>query len=192
MHLRRIASFILGVWLGGSVLLAFAAMGNFATVNRVLANPVPLAARLIQPLGPERSRELLRSLVAEENRRYFQAWELAQFGLGLILGAVLLLDRRGWLLPSLCGIMLLLVAFLHFRVTPEMVWLQRTVEFIPAGVSTPERTHFMTLHHVYSTIEVVKILLGLAIAGILFTIRPGRRHRSRTESVAIAPLERRG
>ena len=192
MHLRRIASFILGVWLGGSVLLAFAAMGNFATVNRVLANPVPLAARLIQPLGPERSRELLRSLVAEENRRYFQAWELAQFGLGLILGAVLLLDRRGWLLPSLCGIMLLLVAFLHFRVTPEMVWLQRTVEFIPAGVSTPERTHFMTLHHVYSTIEVVKILLGLAIAGILFTIRPGRRHRSRTESAAIAPLERHG
>ena len=172
--------------------LAFVAMGNFATVNRVLANLAPLAARLIQPLGPERSRELLRSLVGEENRRYFQSWELAQFGLGLILGAVLLLDRRGWLLPSLCGIMLLLVAFLHFRVTPEMVWLQRTVEFIPDGVSTPERTHFMTLHHVYSTIEVIKILLGLAIAGILFTIRPGRRHRSRTEHAAISPLERRG
>ncbi|MGH9611939.1 MAG: hypothetical protein ACRD4P_02545 [Bryobacteraceae bacterium] len=192
MHLRRIASFVLGVWLGGSVFLAFVAMGNFATVNSVLANPAPLAARLIQPLGPERSRELLRSLVGEENRRYFQTWELAQFGLGLILGAVLLLDRRSWLLPSLCGIMLSLVAFLHFRVTPEMVWLQRTVEFIPDGVSTPERTHFMTLHHVYSTIEVIKILLGLAIAGILFTIRPGRRHRSRTEHAAIPPLERRG
>ena len=192
MHLRRIASFVLGIWLGGSVLLAFAAMGNFSTVNRVVANPAPLAARLIQPLGPERSRELLRSLAAEENSRYFQAWELTQFALGLILGAVLLLDRRGWLLPSLCGVMLLLVAFLHFRVTPEMVWLQRTVEFLPAGASTPERTHFMTLHHVYSTIEIIKILLGCVITGILFTIRPGRRHRSKTERAAIPTLERRG
>src|SRR5215471_15733202 len=71
MHYTRIAAFVLGAWLLGSVFLTFVATRNFATVDLVLKAPPAEASRMIQSLGSNNARQLLRYLAGEENRAYF-------------------------------------------------------------------------------------------------------------------------
>ena len=129
MHRYRIAAFLAGCLILGSLFMIFVATQNFGTVDRVLAAPPHEATQMFQTLGPENTRLLLRYLAGEENRLYFTSWELAQIALGALLTAVLLLAIKSRLLAGLAGAMLILVLFQHFRVTPEMIALGRLVDF---------------------------------------------------------------
>src|SRR5271154_5230083 len=91
MHHTRIAVFLLGAWLFGSLSIAYVATQNFDAVDQVMKNPPPAAAKMIQTLGDDNARHLLRHLAGEENRSYFETWELAQLFIGVALIVVLLL-----------------------------------------------------------------------------------------------------
>src|SRR3984957_7269440 len=97
-HWHRIAALVVGCLILGSLFMIFVATQNFATVDRVLAAPPQEAVPMLETLGAENSRLLLRYLAGEENRLFFTSWELAQIGLGVLLTAILLLSIKSRLL----------------------------------------------------------------------------------------------
>jgi hypothetical protein len=173
MHNHRFAAFLSGCLILGSLFMIFVATQNFQTVDRVLASPPPEAAQMFQTLGPGNSRLLLRYLAGEDNRLFFVAWELAEIVLGIALTAILLFAIRSGLLAGLAGGMVIIAAFQHFRVTPEMISLGRLVDF-GAGAGSPAYNQFWRLHGLYGVLEVVKLILLAVVAGfLLFGRRKG-------------------
>jgi hypothetical protein len=185
MHHTRIAAFLLGAWLLGSLFLTFVATRNFRTVDAVLKTPPPEASKMIQGLGHDNARQLLRYLAGEENRGYFDAWELAQLGLGTALTGFLLFGVEKRLLAGLAGAMLVLTLFQHLKITPELEWLGRSIDFLPATAESQARDQFWKLHGIYGGIEVVKMLLAVVIAGFLFPMR----RRSLRQRVQVDPVD---
>lgn len=185
MHHTRIAVFLLGAWLLGSVFLAFVATRNFHTVDAVLSSPAPEASKMIQTLGHEPSRQLLRYLAGEQNRGFFQAWELAQLVIGAALTGFLLFGVEKRLLAGLAGAMLTLTLFQYLKITPDLVWLGRSIDFLPWTAESQARDQFWKLHRIYGGIEVVKMLLAVTIAGFLL---PMRRKRV-PQRVEIDPVD---
>lgn len=190
MHHTRIAAFLLGCLLLGSLFLTFVATRNFRAVDAVLDAPPPDASKMIQTLGRPNARQLLRYLAGEENRSYFEAWELTQIVLGVALTGILLFGVENRRLASLAGAMLVLALFQHFKITPDMLWLGRSIDFVPAAAESQARDQFWKLHGIYSGIEVVKMLLALTVAGFLFPMRR-RRVRQRIEIDPVDSASRR-
>jgi hypothetical protein len=186
MHHTRIAAFLLGSLLLGSLFLVFVATRNFRAVDAVLDAPPPEASKMIQTLGQQNARQLLRYLAGEENRNYFETWELTQIFLGLALTGILLFGMENRLLASLAGAMLVLALFQHFKITPDMLGLGRSIDFAPpTAESLKARDQFWKLHGIYSGIEVVKMLLAVTVAGFLF---PMRRRRV-SQRIEIDPVD---
>ena len=186
MHTRRLATFLLGAWFTGSLLMAFLAVHNFDGVERILEAPAPQAQQMVQTLGGYwQARSLLRYQVSELNRYYFAHWEWAQVLLGLTLAVTLLFATRGnWLAIGVCVFMLLLVLFQHFFILPDMLWIGRALDFAP---DSPWRGHFVRLHVIYSAVEVVKLLLAFGLTTYLFAVRPKPHRRSLDE---IDPIDK--
>src|ERR1700704_5711695 len=122
MRHTRIAAFLLGAWLLGTLFMIFVATQNFETVDRVMKSPPPEAYKMIGALGNDSARQLLRYLPGEENRFFFENWELTQLVVGTLLIAVLIFGVKSRMLAGFSGAMLLLTAFEHFKITPEMAW----------------------------------------------------------------------
>jgi hypothetical protein len=183
MHRHRIAAFLTGCLILGSLLMIFVATQDFATVDRVLAAPPHPATQMFQTLPPQNARLLLRHLAGEENRLFFTSWELAQIALGLPLTAILLLARNSRLLAGLAGAALILALFQHFRVTPEMIALDRLVEF-GGGSESAAYSQFWRLHGLYGVLEVAKLALLAIVAGILLF---GRRKKT-TKPLEVEPV----
>ena len=97
------------------------------------------------------ARNLLRYLASELNRLFFQLWNLAQLGIG---GAALWLL---WGVPDASRLrvmvvgMLAVVVFLTVWVTPEILAVGRSLDFVPRdpATSSPEqvRDAACDLHH---------------------------------------------
>ena len=185
MHHSRISAFLLGAWLLGSLFQAFVATRNFKAVDAVLQAPPPKASKMIQKLGNDDARQLLRYLAGEENRGYFESWEIAQLALGTLLTAFLLFGVEKRLLAGLAGAMLVLTLFQYLKITPDLVWLGRSIAFAPASAEAHARAQFGKLHGIYGAIEILKMLLAVTIAGLLF---PMRRRRL-TKRVEIDPVD---
>lgn len=173
MHRHRIAAFLTGCLILGSLFMIFVATQNFGTVDRVLAAPPHQAAQIFQTLGPENARLLLRYLAGEENRLFFTSWELAQIALAALLTATLLLSVKSRLMAGMAGAMLIIALFQHFRVTPEMITLGRLVDF-GGGAGSAAYNQFWRLHGLYGVLEVVKLILLAIVAAILLFGRRGK------------------
>jgi len=174
MHHARIATFLLGAWLFGSLFLAFAATRNFHTVDAVLGSPPTEASKMIQTLGEGNARQLLRYLAGEENRGYFETWELVQLALGAALTGILLFGVERRMLAGLAGAMLALTLFEHLKITPELIPMGRSIVFVPASGQSEAHAQFGKLHGIYGGIEVLKMLLAVTITGFLLPARRGR------------------
>ena len=180
MRHTRIAAFLLGAWLLGTLFMIFVATQNFETVDRVMKSPPPEAYKMILALGNDSARQLLRYTAGEENRFFFENWELAQLVLGVLLTGLLTFGVESRMLAGFSGAMLILTLFEHFKITPEMAWLGRSFDFLPWTAESLSRDQFWKLHGVYSAIEIVKMLLAVVIAGFLFQMRP-RRTKQRVQ-----------
>jgi hypothetical protein len=183
MHYSRISAFLLGAILTGSLFMAFVASGNFQTVSEILKTPPPQADKMIKVLGDENARLLLRYLAGEENRLFFETWETTQLVLGLLLAALLFLGCNKRLLAGLAGAIMILTVFQHFKITPELLWQGRAIDFVPATGDPTARQQFFKLHAAYGVIEVVKLLLIIGIGIGLFPRR--RRSHQRVELDAV-------
>ena len=89
---REAATFCLGLWLMGTVCVSVAAMQDFYTIDRLLADPGnDTFAGMVESIGRAESRDFLRFLSSELNRLFFQLWNWSQFVIGgatlwLVLG----------------------------------------------------------------------------------------------------------
>ena len=163
-------------------MLAYGAYRNFDAVEAMMKSPPEQVNRIYHMVGQDNIRMVLRYAAGMINADTFEAWENIQFGLGLLVAVVLFLSSTTRVLAAVPLIMLLLVVFLHFKITPELAWVGRTLEFLPMAEGAVTREHFWNVHRIYAILETVKCLMGLGLA--IFLVQQGstrvvrRRHRS--------------
>jgi len=148
------------------------AVENFKAVDRFLSDTGVSAAQDVYTLGRGETRVLLRHLVGEQNRFYFERWEWIQ--LGIAVGFLFLLiygQRPPKLAILLTLIMLTILLGQRAGLTPQISKIGRVLDFLPTSGDDPQRKLFWTFHGIYSGVELLKIALGIAIAGLLI-VRP--------------------
>jgi hypothetical protein len=156
----------------GSICTSIVATENFYTIDRLLASRAnPAFASAVDRLGAPVGRDLLRYLSSELNRLYFQMWNVAQIVLGAVaLWLVAGRARRG--VTVMLGIVVLMVAYL----TPAIVSLGRSLDFVPRDPAPPGMQRFWILHAAYTSLEMIKLLVGVLVAyGIAATPSSGER-----------------
>ena len=99
MHTRRLATFLLGTWIGCGALMALLVVENLRSATQLMAAPSAPAAKLIEKLGTEDASLLLSYHAAEQSRNYLFVWETAQFALAVVLGICLFLGTQKKILP---------------------------------------------------------------------------------------------
>ena len=170
------AMFCLGVWMMGTVCVSVVAMQNFYTIDRLLDGPNhPAFAAFVEDAGREDARNVLRYLSSELNRLFFQLWNVAQIGIG---GAVLWLvwgmaapagARLRWMVVA----MLAVVVMLTVGITPQILAIGRSIDFVPRDPPPPAVATFGVLHAAYTLLELAKC--GAGIVAALWLARLGRR-----------------
>ena len=155
---------ILGVWLGWTLFMWFAATRSFRTVDRVLRKPKAEFEQALQPLTPEQTRSVLRYLASEINRTFFRFYGWMQILIGSLLAALLWRqsprDTVGLVLVS---VMLFLVLLLTLIVQPQIVSLGRSIDFVPRSPAPPSMPRFWMLHGAFTGLDAVKFLTGLGL-----------------------------
>ena len=157
---RRLVTFLLGVWLGGSVAIIWVKAQNLRSVNRLAGLHTGLASELVETLGQEPAANFMRYQAAEMNRVLSLGWGYAQPVLGLTVFLILLFGTTA-------GRTTLLLSLLMFVVT--------------LVVAFPQGAAYETI---YSTLEGIKILLGVVLTAMYLFARE-RRKRSAREIDAV-------
>jgi hypothetical protein len=165
------------------------AIGNFHSVDRYLADPGVPSAELIHNFGRDNTRILLRRAAGESNAWLFEQWEWVQLGVGLGLLLVLLFGNRPpKLLLGICLLMMAIVVVQRFFLSPVIASLGRLIDFLPADPGIADRKKFWAYHGFYSTMELIKIGLGLVIAGVLIIRRQPDRQMFARESETLEAI----
>ena len=160
---------LLGGWLVGTVVVGAVAAENFFIVDRLL-NSTESSRQFLNDaakLPPGEARLILRHLAAELNRFYFQAWEWIE----LVLGGTLLVLATRKLKSRKLGIgfavMLGITLLMRFYLTPGLILVGRPLDFAPQNPPPPGLSYFGLLHATYSTLDLVKLLVGIWVAVVL-------------------------
>ena len=191
MHFSRVGTFLLGAWIGCSLFLAVLAFENVRFAGRLAAGSIPPATEIMNATGPEQAKLLLRHFAWEQNRFYFTDWERFQMPVAVMLGLFLYLttDRR-ILPPILCGLMLVLVMFEYFAITPEFIYRGREADFPPGSLAFGAEARVWLLTEVLIGAEVAKLLIGGVLASYLFAYRSRRKVRKIDDpaDIKLSPL----
>ena len=180
MHSRRFACLLLGLWLAGDLFMGWLAPQNLHSLDRLMQRPNPA------PFLPFRTRELAasaRALVryqaAEQNRFYYENWEIAQVFLGAFFFFFLLFGTREDKFTLLMVLLMwLMTLFQRFWMTPQITSLGRVTDFMPEALNSVERVKLHVLHTGYTVFELVKGTIGLALAvRLIFGRRSTRSDR---------------
>jgi len=166
---RNAALVVMGAWLAGSICVSVVATQNFYTIDRLLAErSSPAFTAVVDRLGAPQARELLRYLSSELNRLYFQLWNGAQ----LVLGALALWlvtdsrhrDAANRRVQSGIVVMLAIVVFMLVYLTPAIVMLGRSLDFVPRDPAPSSLQRFWILHAAFTSLELIKLALGACVA----------------------------
>jgi hypothetical protein len=161
---QSLATAILGLWVGITLFMWFAAGKSFSTVNRILQAQNPELVKITKPLSPAETREVLRHLASEINRTFFGTYNWVQVVLGALLLFLLLRQTpRDITATALVGAMFVIILILSFIVTPQIVTLGRSLDFVPRIPPPPEMGRFRMLHAAYTGLDGIKLLGGLAL-----------------------------
>jgi len=182
---HRWALVVMGAWLMGTLCMSIVATENFYTIDRLLVERAnPAFASTVDRLGSPQARDLLRYLSSELNRLYFQIWNVTQIALGLLAlwlmarsrtqspqrtqsqdssaGFAAFAFQRGAVLGVIS--MLAIVALMLLYLTPAIVSLGRSLDFVPRDPAPPGMQRFWILHATYTSLEMIKLLLGVVVA----------------------------
>jgi hypothetical protein len=170
MHYRRIVCFLLGVWLGGGILMAWYGARSFSSVEGIMAQSNPAFVANTKPLGPAVTRLVLRYAVAEQNRWLFRGWENMQICLAALFFCYLLFGTmEGKFSLSVMLIMLALTLIERLWISPELGITGRTMGYLPGDLAAQERAKFWLLHNAYLAVEALKFGLGLILGAIVMS-----------------------
>jgi hypothetical protein len=173
MHYRRIVCFLLGLWLGGGILMAWYGARSFSTVDALIAQSNPAFVAQTKALGSAETRLVLRFAVAEQNRWMFRSWETMQIGLAVLFFCYLLFGTlEGKFSLGVMLAMLALTLIQRLWISPELGISGRTIGYIPGDLAAQEHARFWLLHNAYLGVEALKFGLGLILGAIVMS---GRR-----------------
>ena len=173
MHYRRIVCLLLGIWLGGSLLMAWYGARGFDTVENIMTQANPAFVAQTKPLGPAGTRLTIRYILAEQNRWLFRSWENMQLLLGAIFFAYLLFGTMEGKVSL--GLMLALIALTLLQrllISSELGVSGRILEYVPTDLKQQEQARFWLLHNAYLGVEALKFGFGLILGAIVLS---GRR-----------------
>jgi hypothetical protein len=154
----------MAAWLTGTVIVAIVAMQNFYTIYRLMdALPNPVFAAHADKIGHDVTRDLLRYLSSELNRLYFQYWNLAQLAIGILaLWFVVKLPgaaKPKWHIVAMLGI----VIFMTALITPQILSVGRSIDFVPRDPPPPALRTFGLLHATYTVFDGILLILGVMV-----------------------------
>jgi len=186
MFSRRLATFLLGIWIGCCALVDVLALESHRIAAQILDTPsleakAALAKASEVPIGP-----LLHHLAAEQRRANLNNWEATQFGLVLMILLLLIFtDQRKVLAIAMCGAMGLIVLIQHFGITPDLTILGRSADFLAESSAFNTRTKIWTLTQMYGVLETLKLVIGGVLASYFFamesTVKRSKSRRTRTD-----------
>jgi hypothetical protein len=178
MHTRRLAAFLLGGWILGILIFTFVSNQSFLNVDRVLTNPPGPAAKDIEDLGQDIARLLMRYQASELNRFFLEVWGVAQIGIGLaVLSAAVFTAHRSKFIMSATAGMILIALFQVTYIAPSMAAIGRSFDFLPPAAAPREREIFASYHVMYSTAEMLKLILGFLLSARLLFDRYGWKQK---------------
>jgi hypothetical protein len=149
----------------------FTATRSFATVESVLKRAEPQFVETTKPLGEGPTRVVLRYMASEINRTLFWGYGALQIGLGVIL--LVLVRRqtpRSAVDVSVVATMLGLAVILTLVITPLLVSIGRSIDFLPRNPPPPVMPRFWALHGSFTGLDGVKLLAGIGLL-IRWTLR---------------------
>ena len=156
--------FCMAIWLSGSVFTAVVATENFYTVDRLIAkSPNDVFRVVVETMENPPARDLLRYLSSELNRLYFQYWNIAQLPVGLVALSLVSTIPRSRLATWGIVAMLCVVLFLMVFITPPILSIGRTLDFVPRNPPPPELRTFGLLHATYSAFTLVNVVVGILV-----------------------------
>ena len=165
-RIQAAAIAILGVWLGWTLFMWFLAGRSFSTVDRVLRGDNSQFAEAARPMSAEQTREVLRYLASEINRTIFRAYGWGQIALGALLLALLSRQTpRDTFSLVVVGCMPAIVPILAVVVTPLIISLGRSIDFLPRNPPPPGMQRFWMLHGAFTGLDGIKLLAGLVVLG---------------------------
>ena len=154
----------MAVWLTGTIAMAVVATENFYTIDRLLdARPNPAFSADIDKFGSNATREVLRYLASELNRLYFQLWNIVQLAVGIL---------ALWLVVKIPGAnkakwwivwMLAIVLFLTVVITPFILSVGRSIDFVPRDPPPDGLRTFGLLHATYAVFDGIELILGVLV-----------------------------
>jgi len=160
---RHWALVILGAWIAGSICMSVVATENFYTIDRLLGSRANAAfGAAVDRLGAVEARDLLRYLSSELNRLYFQLWNGAQIVLGVL--ALWLIAGSAKTVKWGVAVMLAIVVLMLVYLTPAIVTLGRSLDFVPRDPAPPGMSRFWILHAAYTSLEMLKLVIALLVA----------------------------
>lgn len=158
--------------------MAFVVLQNLHSSSLVISSPLEPVAKMIKTLGPDQMTLLLAHHASQQNRNLMLLWEETQIVIGLVLGGCLYFATQKRMLSMvLCGVMLALVLFQFWAVTPELSYRGRQTDFAP-GTSNAST---LLLYQMLVISEAMKLVVGGILASYLFVFRTSRPRPLRTE-----------
>ncbi|MGA2274951.1 MAG: hypothetical protein ABSH00_15450 [Bryobacteraceae bacterium] len=174
MHTRRLACFILGMWLAAGIAVAWLEREDLQTIQDVLSQPDPAVAERVKALGAHETYLLMGHVAAEQRQRTIRSWEDVQLVLGLGFFFFLLFGTREGKLPLAMALLLVgMVLLERFLLTPEALSLARIASFA-AGASSGEAVRRMVLSSAHEGFEIAKWMVEATLAAVLVLRRNQR------------------
>ena len=167
MHYRRIVCFILGLWFGGGLVMAWYGSQSIGAINDVMSSANPALLAQTKPMGPAVTRQVLRYVVAEQNRWMFRSWEILQIVLGLLFFSYLLFGTtEGKFTLAISLAMVLLTLVQRLGISPELGVVGRSMDYVPTEFVNQEHAKFWLLHNAYLGVDALKYGLGVVLGAI--------------------------
>jgi hypothetical protein len=177
MHLRRLASFLLGIWIGGIVFAILATVETMRSAETYVLAGATGALELA--VSADAAGTLMKYGADQRVRTYLERFQWSEVLLGVALAIVLFVGSRSIRLAAAATvIMLLLAVFLQVFMFPEIDYLARRLEFVNPREMASERSHLLALQWTYVEVGAVKLLLGLVTVGYLLIFRAHTRRAS--------------
>src|SRR5579872_5266866 len=161
---RALAVALMGAWIMSTLCMWFAATRSFATVESVLKRADPQFVEITKPLAEGSARVVLRYMASEINRSLFWGYGALQIAFGAVLLFIVLRQTpRHALDTGLAAAMLVLAVILTLALTPLIVSVGRSIDFLPRNPPPPAMPRFWKLHGAFTSLDGIKLIAGIGL-----------------------------
>jgi hypothetical protein len=181
MFTRRVATFLLGVWIGCCLLVDLFALQGNQVADRIVDSQATEVHDLVAKAGATNVTPLMHHFAGERVRGLIDTWEPAQFVIAAVMLILLVFtDQRKWIALGCAGAMAILTVLQHFFITPDWILLGQQADFLPEAASFSVRAQLWTFTQTYGALEILKLLTGGALASYFFVMESTKRGHRKT------------